>query len=116
MRGNILRGPVLTLWAALLIQPTVTVARDLGDVGVGQDLARRVCATCHRVQKGETDEKFLDVSAFQTLADNPARTALSLRVFLKSPHRDMPDLILSETEIDGVIAYIHSLKKMNDGR
>jgi cytochrome c len=92
------------------------VARDLGDVDVGQDLAQRVCATCHRVQKGETDEKFLDVAAFQTLANNPAKTALSLRVFLKSPHRDMPDLILSEAEIDGVIAYIQSLKRRNNAR
>jgi len=32
-------------------------------------------------------------------------------VFLKSPHRNMPDLILSEAEIDSVIAYIHSLKE-----
>lgn len=90
--------------------PPTATAQDLGDVGVGQDLARRVCASCHRVEKEETDEKFLDVAAFQTLADSPSKTALNLRVFLKSPHRNMPDLILSEAEIDGVIAYIQSLK------
>lgn len=90
--------------------PTISVARDLGDVALGQDLARRVCASCHRVEKDETDEKFLDVAAFQTIADSPSKTGLSLRVFLKSPHRSMPDLILSEAEIDGVIAYIQSLK------
>ena len=44
------------------------------------------------------------------IADSPAKTALNLRVFLKSPHRNMPDLILNEIEIDSVIAYIQSLK------
>lgn len=105
-----LGGSAVALWATILMQPTAAVARDLGDVGLGQDLAHRVCATCHRVKKGETGEKFLDVTAFQTLADSPSKTALNLRVFLKSPHRNMPDLILSEAEIDGVIAYIQSLK------
>lgn len=97
--------------ALVLLQPVAGNARDLGDVGAGADLAKRLCATCHRVQKGETDEKFLDVAAFQTLADSPSKTALNLRVFLKSPHRNIPDLILTEAEIDSVIAYIFSLKR-----
>lgn len=92
-------------------RPGPAGARDLGDVGAGHDLAKRLCATCHRVEKGETDEKFVDVASFQTIADSPSKTALNLRVFLKSPHRNMPDLILSEAEIDSVIAYIHSLKE-----
>jgi len=102
----------ITVWGIALTQPTAAGARDLGDVGAGQDLAQRVCSACHRVQKGETDEKFLDVTAFQTLADSPSKTVLNLRVFLKSPHRNMPDLILTETEIDGVIDYIQSLKSV----
>lgn len=106
----------IVLWALSLAQPMTAAAQDLGDVGVGQDLAHRVCATCHRVGKGETDEKFLDIAAFQTLADSPSKTALNLRVFLKSPHRNMPDLILTEAEIDGVIAYIHSLKSRGKDR
>ena len=83
---------------------------DLGDVGLGHDLARKVCAECHRVEKGQTGRKFVAVTAFQVLANNPAKTALSLRVFLKTPHRNMPDFLLTEAEIDSVIAYIHSLK------
>ena len=94
-----------------LAQPAAVTARDLGDVSAGYDLARQVCSTCHRVEKGETGEKHPDVSAFQTIADNPAKTALGLRVFLKSQHRNMPDLILSETEIDSLIAYIESLRQ-----
>lgn len=104
------------IWAMALTPFTAAGARNLGDIGVGQVLAQEECATCHRVQKGETDEKFLDVAAFQTLADSPSKTSLSLRVFLKTPHRDMPDLVLTEAEIDGVIAYIQSLKKIGKDR
>lgn len=110
MKNRLLRVPVFATAALALGTSFAATAQDLGDVGVGQDLAERVCSTCHRVEKGETDEKFLDVAAFQTLADSPSKTALNLRVFLKSPHRNMPDLILTEVEIDSVIAYIFSLK------
>jgi hypothetical protein len=44
------------------------------------------------------------------VANNPARTELSLRVFLRTPHRNMPNLVLSTAETDNIIAYIHSLK------
>ncbi len=107
--------PVPALLLALSL-PAAATARDLGDFGAGYDLARGVCATCHRVEKGDTSEKHIDVAAFQTIADSPAKTALGLRVFLKSPHRNMPDLILSETEIDSVIAYIQSLKEIGKDR
>ena len=81
-----------------------------GDISQGQALARNVCAECHRVEKGQASRKLSPALAFQEIADKPARTRLSLRVFLKTPHRNMPNLVLTETDIDNVIAYIHSLK------
>lgn len=110
MKAFAIPVPAIAIWVLALIPPTAAGARDLGDVGMGHDLAQRLCATCHRVERGETDEKFLDVASFQTIADSASKTALNLRVFLKSPHRNMPDLILTEAEIDAVIAYIQSLK------
>ena len=102
--------PVPALLLALSL-PAAATARDLGDVSAGYDLARGVCATCHRVERGETER---EASRRRSLPDHrrqpvPKRRS-DLRVFLKSPHRNMPDLILSETEIDSVIAYIQSLK------
>jgi hypothetical protein len=44
------------------------------------------------------------------LADDPAITSLALRVFLRSPHEGMPDLILSNDEIDDVVAYILGMR------
>ena len=42
---------------------------------------------------------------------SPATTALSLKVFLQSSHKDMPNLILKPAEADDIIAYILSLKR-----
>jgi len=82
----------------------------MGDRDDGYALARKTCARCHRVGKAEDTPKLYPASAFQDIADNPASTELSLRVFLRSPHRDMPDLILTDAEIDNVVAYILGLR------
>ena len=52
-----------------------------------------------------------DPPSFQSIADLPSTIKLSLKVFLRSNHRNMLNLILSEAESDDVIAYILSLKK-----
>lgn len=41
----------------------------------------------------------------------PSTTELSLKVFLRSSHKNMPNFILSPEEIDSVTAYILGLKK-----
>ena len=38
-------------------------------------------------------------------------TSMSLRVFLQSPHGNMPDYRLSREQIDDVVAYILSLRR-----
>lgn len=80
-----------------------------GDPIAGEALAREVCTICHQVEKGQRGTSFEGAPAFQDLADDPAITSLALRVFLRSPHEAMPDLILSNAETDDVIAYILGL-------
>lgn len=48
---------------------------------------------------------------FQSVADMTSTTELSLKVFLRSNHKNMPNLILTEAESDDIIAYILSFKK-----
>jgi mono/diheme cytochrome c family protein len=81
-----------------------------GDIAQGQELARRVCSACHRVEKTPEATIFLPGPAFKTIADTPSTTAISLRVFLRTPHKNMPNLILTENETDDVVSYILSLK------
>ncbi|MDA1327289.1 MAG: hypothetical protein O3C34_21445, partial [Proteobacteria bacterium] len=92
------------------ISSTAYGQSGLGDSSQGHELARKVCVECHPVEKGQRGRKLSPVKAFQEIANNPARTALSLRVFLRTPHIDMPNLTLTEAEMDNVIAHILSLK------
>ena len=97
---------------AFLLSAGVAAAQDLpGDPDAGSRLAHEVCGVCHVV----SDEQFVDpdvgTPTFFEVADDPAVTALSLRVFLQTPHATMPDLILSPDETDDIISYILSLRE-----
>ena len=96
--------------AALVASSAVLAQSVPGDPVEGEKLAREICATCHEVDKGQYVISLEGAPAFQDVADDSAMTSLALRVFLRSPHEWMPDLMLSETETDDVIAYILSLK------
>ena len=41
----------------------------------------------------------------------PSMSELAIKVFLRTPHPTMPNIILSPEEIDSVAAYIRSLNK-----
>jgi cytochrome c len=78
----------------------------------GARLSESQCAECHAVgadPKGKSPEprapRFLDV------AKMPSTTELSIKVFLRSSHRNMPNFILTPEEIDSVASYILGLKK-----
>ncbi|MDA0785365.1 MAG: cytochrome c [Proteobacteria bacterium] len=82
----------------------------VGDPEAGAIFAQRVCATCHIVGGDWPANPRNPVPAFEEIASTPSVTPLGLRVFLNSPHRNMPNLILSEKEVDDVIAYIMGLR------
>ena len=90
----------------------LAAAQELpGDPQAGRTLAITECAACHEVETGAQGGMLPDPPGFQRLADNPAMTALALRVFLRTPHGDMPNLILSDAETDDLIAYILGLRR-----
>ena len=96
--------------AILLVGPAVLAQTAPGDAKAGERLARDVCANCHFVEQGQQGI-FLDgAPAFQDMANDPAITALALRVLLRTPHETMPNLVLSEIETDDIISYILNLK------
>ncbi|MFN7194249.1 MAG: c-type cytochrome [Rhodospirillales bacterium] len=86
------------------------MAQTVGDQGRGRDLARQWCAACHIVAQGEGRSATDAVPTFVTVAARPSTTALSLRVFLQTPHLRMPDFALTADQTDDVIAYILSLR------
>lgn len=79
----------------------------------GRQIARESCAQCHVLDgadKPATPDKRLQGPAFAAIAAMPSTTSVAIKVFLKTPHANMPDIILSEAEIDALTVYILSFR------
>ena len=96
--------------AALLTLPAAAHAEEVGNVEAGHAYAKKVCAECHAVERGEKESPYLDLPSFQTVADSAGITERALAVWLQNPHPNMPDFILPQADMDNVIAYVMSLK------
>ena len=66
-----------------------------------------LCVPCHQIDETRRDgpPSFVDIALM------PSTTALSLKVFLRSNHNEMPNLIIPDSETDDLIAYILTLKQ-----
>jgi cytochrome c len=96
-------------WMIAVAAPSV--AQGLrGDVAAGKRLAANWCGACHVVEPRRTQPGDA-ASSFQSIASLPSTTALSLKVFLRTSHQDMPNFQLTLEESDDVIAYLLSLKR-----
>ena len=86
-------------------------AEDLpGNPAAGKEFALGVCAECHVVAEDQGTWPLSDAPPFREVANAPGMTELALRAFLQTPHRTMPNILLSPEETDNVIAYILTLK------
>ena len=84
-------------------------AQDNGDPIAGKRLAQAWCANCHVVDDKQQATS-TGAPTFAAVAANRDITPLGLRVFFQSPHVRMPDLHLSNVEMDHLIAYIMALR------
>jgi len=48
--------------------------------------------------------------SFEAIANRHGTTALSLKVFLKTSHENMPNLVIAPDQADALASYILSLK------
>ncbi|MEP6838829.1 MAG: cytochrome c [Bradyrhizobium sp.] len=98
--------------AFLIVIPFVmsapVLAQTDGDPSLGKQTATTICSSCHQIGGGTRRD---GPPSFTDIANLPSTTALSLRVFLRSSHNQMPNLIIRESDTDDLIAYILSLKK-----
>lgn len=86
----------------------VNAAEQAGLVESGRRIAREACADCHLVEGAGKPRS--EAPAFAAVAAMPSTTSTAIKVFLKSPHANMPNYILPEAEIDALAAYILSLR------
>ena len=68
--------------AALLAVSCVAQAQETGNVEAGHAYAKKVCAECHAVERGETD--YINPPSFQNVADSPGITERALAVWLQT--------------------------------
>ncbi|WP_342241887.1 c-type cytochrome [Inquilinus sp. OTU3971] len=104
------RLPGLALGVALSTMPTVVSAQEVGDPLQGRELAERVCASCHAVERGQASSPNPQAPRFETIAAVPGMTGTAVSIFLRTPHRAMPNLVLNAEEISNVATYILSLR------
>src|SRR5512140_3364644 len=96
--------------AAALALPAEALAQPDNGHSLGRQVAIELCSSCHRVTEGQP-RTGTNVASFIAVANMPSTTALSLKVFLRSNHKGMPNLIVSEPDTDKLIDYILSLKR-----
>ncbi len=97
-------------FAVGVLTPEIADGQTMADPAAGAKLALEVCARCHFVTENQPLIPRADAPPFDVIAAEPSVTELSLRVFLRTPHRNMPDLQLSQKETDDVIGFILGLK------
>ena len=102
------RLAVTALIVAGALGPAWSV-EEAGLVDEGRRIAREVCAECHQVEGA--GKPAIEAPSFAAVAAMPSTTSVAIKVFLKTTHGNMPDIILSEAEIDALAAYILSLRR-----
>lgn len=105
--------PTTVLAAALALQAGGALAQGAAmaeQVAYGRAVAESWCANCHVVSRQARGPAGDAAPPFQAIARMPSTTEMSLRAFLRTPHARMPDYQLSQIELDGVVAYILSLR------
>ena len=93
---------------ALLVQPAT--AQQSGDAARGLELARQWCADCHVIRKGEGRSASDAAPTFPSIAAMRSTTRATLLVFLQTPHRQMPNLALSRTDMSDLAEHIIGLR------
>ncbi len=96
--------------AVFAVMASPLSAAGPGDAEAGRRIAEAWCANCHLVGAGQTTATSNGAPTFPAIAGSVAMTQPKLKAVLQTAHQRMPDLHLSGTNIDDVIAYIASLR------
>jgi mono/diheme cytochrome c family protein len=86
----------------------VTPSPDGGSAG--HRLAEAWCKDCHTID-GRNAGATNTAPDFVAIANQPSTTELALKVFLRSSHRSMPNLVIKPDQADDLVQYILSLKR-----
>jgi cytochrome c len=79
-------------------------------ISAGHRLAEAWCKDCHAIEAATAGARGRGPD-FVAIANRTSTTALSLKVFLKTSHHRMPNLIIAPDQADDLASYILSLKR-----
>ncbi|HEV2334575.1 MAG TPA: c-type cytochrome [Stellaceae bacterium] len=97
------------LAALVLVLSAVASSSIAADPRQGEQLARQWCVSCHVIGGMPTGSVQQGPPSFRAIAQR-GLTSDQLRAFLSDPHPPMPNLALTRSEIDDLIAYIATLR------
>jgi mono/diheme cytochrome c family protein len=104
MRCRFLAVSVIAALSASQGQAQTNIASE------GRAIAVKQCSECHAIGRSDSDVKNAAAPSFVSIAGMPSTTALSIKVFLRSPHANMPNIMFTDSELDAITGYILSLK------
>ena len=107
---HILIAAIAAVAALLFVRLHNASGAPLESVAAGHDLAEAWCKNCHAIEASDAGVKGRGRD-FVTIANRVSTTALSLKVFMKTSHHRMPNLIISPAQADDITNYILSLKR-----
>jgi len=100
---------LIALSVLFLLGVVHTAAGASRKAAEGHRLAQAWCQACHAVEPDMAG--FFDLApSFQAVADRHGTTALSLKVFWRTSHHDMPNLVIAPDQADALSEYILSLQ------
>ena len=108
---RILLGAIVFLAVLFFIRHNAggtTLALD--SAAAGHRLADAWCKECHSIEVA-TAGAANAAPDFAEIANRPSTTALSLKVFLRTSHPSMPNIVIAPAETDDLVNYILSLKR-----
>jgi mono/diheme cytochrome c family protein len=95
----------LIAWA-----PVALAQDDSTVVTAGRELGLKWCSECHLVAREQPKPPSDAAPSWYSIAKDPATTEGGLHAFFATPHKEMPNIMLSRQETDEIVAYILSLK------
>jgi mono/diheme cytochrome c family protein len=104
-------GPVVMFLLAASILSTHVSAG--GDANAAKGIVVEHCVACHEVPgyASKAGVAKLDAPSFVTIAnDTKAFDPIALKIGLRQPHWPMQQFVLSERDVDNLLAFIESLR------
>jgi mono/diheme cytochrome c family protein len=110
--GKLVSKTIRLIGAVGMITIVAASSASAQDVYNGAVIAKTWCSGCHIIDRSAPPVARTDlIPSFLTIAQMNSTTSTSLRVFLSTPHANMPDYNLTSNEIADVSAYILELRR-----